>query len=259
LAFSKHLCPQQTLLRCEQVQHLKKFAGEFDICQVACRHVLPIANRGGVHEAASSAYAGTQIGEILSRDDVKELVENVRKTSPAVVEELIPDKLGYGELQAVLRNLLREGVGVRNKPAILEVLADHVGKTKDLEALGELVRQRLGRALCELHADRQGTIHAVTLDPEIESRLAAAVGSAPNPELPPVSPAYLQRLVEKIGESVGRAARGGTDVVLLARSSVRRFLGELVRASLPKLAVLSYNEVVPARGVETMAIVKLED
>ena len=201
----------------------------------------------------------TQIGEILSRDDVKELVENVRRTSPAVVEELIPDKLGYGELQAVLRNLLREGVGVRNMPAILEVLADHVGRTKDLEALTELVRQRLGRALCELHADRQGTIHAVTLDPEIEARLAAAVGSAPNPELPPVSPAYLQRLVEKIGESVGRAARGGTEVVLLARSSVRRFLGELVRASLPKLAVLSYNEVVPARGVETMAIVKLED
>ena len=200
-----------------------------------------------------------QIGEILSRDDVKELVENVRKTAPAVVEELIPDKLGYGELQTVLRNLLREGVGVRNMPAILEVLADNLAKTKDLEALTELVRQRLGRALCELHADRQGTIHAVTLDPEIESRLASAVGTAPNPELPPVSPAYLQQLVERIGESVGRAARGGTEVVLLARSSVRRFVGELVRASLPKLSVLSYNEVVPAKGVETLAIVKLED
>ena len=199
------------------------------------------------------------IDEILSRDDVKELVESARKTSPAVVEELIPDKLGYGDLQCVLRNLLREGVAVRNMPAILEVLADNVGKTKDLETLTELVRQRLGRALCEKHADREGTIHAVTLDPQIESRLAAAVGNAPNPELPPVSPAYLQQLVETIAEHVGRAARGGTEVVLLARSGVRRFLGELVRASLPKLAVLSYNEVVPAKGVETLAIVKLED
>jgi flagellar biosynthesis protein FlhA len=199
------------------------------------------------------------IDEILTRDDVKELVEGVRKTSPAVVEELIPAKLGYGELQTVLRGLLREGVSVRNMPAILEVLADNAAKTKDLEALTELARQRLGRALCEMHADKHGTIHAVTLDPEIERRLAASTGAAPNPELAPVNPAYLQRLVEKIGESIARATRGGTGVVLLARSSVRRFLGELVRASLPKVAVLSYNEIVPAKGVETLAIVKLED
>jgi flagellar biosynthesis protein FlhA len=139
------------------------------------------------------------------------------------------------------------------------VLADNAAKTKDVEALTELVRQRLGRALCEMHADGEGTIHAVTLDPEIERRLAAAVGTAPNPEIAPVSPAYLQRLVQKIGENIGRATRGGTDVVLLARSGVRRFLGELVRASLPKVAVLSYNEIAPAKGVETLAIVKLED
>ena len=77
----------------------------------------------------------TSIDEVLSRDDVKELVEGARKSSPAVVEELIPAKLGYGELQGVLRGLLREGVSVRNMPAILEVLADHVPKTKDVEAL----------------------------------------------------------------------------------------------------------------------------
>ena len=198
------------------------------------------------------------IGEILSRDDVKSLVENVKKTAPAVVEELIPEKLGYGELQAILRNLLREGVAIRNMPAILEVIADNLGKTKDIETLTEFVRQRLGRSLCEMHADEAGTVHAVTLDPMIEQRLAAAVGQAPDPESPPVSPAYLQELVEKIGESVGQAAKGGVDVVLLARSGVRRFLGELVRASLPKVSVLSYNEVVPAKSVETIGIVTLE-
>jgi flagellar biosynthesis protein FlhA len=201
----------------------------------------------------------SSVGDILSRDDVKELVEAARSVAPAVVEELIPDKLGYGDLQAILRNLLREGVAVRNMPAILEVVADNVGKTQDPEALTELVRQRLGRALCEMHADRGGTVHAVTLDPSIESRLASAVGQTVDPEAPPVSPAYLQQLVEKIAEAVGSAARGGADVVLLARSSVRRFLGELVRGTLPKLAVLSYNEVVPAKSVETISIVKLEE
>jgi flagellar biosynthesis protein FlhA len=199
------------------------------------------------------------LGEVLSRDDVKELVEAARKVAPAVVEELIPAKVGYGEVQSILRNLLREGVGVRNMPAILEVIADHVGRTKDPEALTELVRQRLGRALCEAHADKNGTLHAVTLDPSIEARLAAAVGAGSDPEAAPVGPAYLQRLVERIAQSLAEAGKGGRDVVLLARSSVRRFLGELVRASLPKVSVLSYNEVVPARAVETLGTVKLDD
>jgi len=197
--------------------------------------------------------------EILSRDDVKEMVEHVKKSSPAVVDELIPGKLGYGDVQQVLRNLLAEGVPVRNLPAILEALADGLARTKDPEALSELVRTRLGRALCELHADRAGTLHAVTLDPAIEARLAAAVGATRDPDAQPVSPAYLQRLVERIGASVALASKSGKDAVVLARSNVRRFLNELVRASLPKVSVLSYNEVVPARAVETAAVVKLEE
>jgi flagellar biosynthesis protein FlhA len=197
--------------------------------------------------------------EILTRDDVKELVEHVKKTAPAVVDELIPGKMSYGDVQQVLRNLLAEGVPVRNMPAILEALADAIGRTKDPEALSELVRGRLGRVLCEMHADRSGTVHAVTLEPAIEARLAAAVGGIKDPDAQPVSPAYLQKLVERIAQSVAAASKSGKDAVVLARTGVRRFLNELVRASLPKVAVLSYNEVVPARAVETAAQVKLED
>jgi flagellar biosynthesis protein FlhA len=197
--------------------------------------------------------------EILSRDDVKELVEGARKECPAVVQELVPDKLGYGDVHRVLRALLREGVPVRNMPAILEGLADHAGKTKDAEALCELVRQRIARALVEQHADRGGVVHAVTLDPAIEARLAAAVGSQQDPDAQPVSPAWLQALMERVADSLAQATRGGRDAVVLVRSNVRRFVNELVRASLPKVSVLSYSEVVNARAVETAAIVRLED
>jgi len=199
------------------------------------------------------------LGDLLSRDDVKELVESAKKTSPAVVEELIPEKVGFGEMQGILRNLLREGVPIRNLPAILEVVADNVSRTKDIEALTELVRQRLGRVLVEMHTDRDGTLHAVTLDPEIEVRLAAAVNGSADPDTPPVNPAWLQDLVEKIGDRLAQAAKTGHDVVVIARSNVRRFLHELVQASLPKVAVLSYNEIVPARMVETLGIVTMED
>ncbi|MCC6408152.1 MAG: flagellar biosynthesis protein FlhA [Planctomycetes bacterium] len=199
------------------------------------------------------------VGDVITRDDVKELVASAKKVSPAVVEELIPDKIGYGEIQAILRNLVRDGVSVRNMPVILEVVADHVGKIKDADQLTELVRQRLGRAICETHADRNGTVYAITLDPGIEARLASAIGPHPDPESPPVNPAYLQKLVERVGDSIAQGTKSGKNVVLLVRSGVRRFLNELVRASLPKVAVLSYSEVVPARAVETLGIVKLDE
>ncbi len=199
------------------------------------------------------------IGEILSRDDVKEMIESVKKTAPAVVEELIPAKMGYGDVQRVLKSLLREGVSVRNLPAILEVLADNAGKQKDHDALAELVRARLGRMLCEMHADADGVVHAVTFDPEIESRLAAAVGPGKDPDAAAVSPAFLQQLMEQTGTVVAQATQGGKNVVLLVRSNVRRFLNELARASLPKVSVLSYNEVVPARSVVTQAVVRMEE
>jgi len=200
----------------------------------------------------------SSIGEILSRDDVREMIETVKKNAPAVVEELIPAKLGYGDVQRVLKALLRDGVSVRNLPAILEVLADNAAKVKDHEALAELVRARLGRMLCEMHADSDGIVHAVTFDPEIENRLAAAVSGARDPDAPPVSPAFLQQLMEQTGTVVAQATQGGKNVVLLVRSNVRRFLNELARASLPKVAVLSYNEVVPARSVVTQAVVRME-
>ncbi|HUR27031.1 MAG TPA: flagellar biosynthesis protein FlhA, partial [Planctomycetota bacterium] len=167
------------------------------------------------------------LGELLSRDDVKELVTSAKKIAPAVVEELVPARIGFGEVQAVLKNLLRDGVSIRNLPAILEAIADHCAKVKDPDQLSELVRQRLARALVEQHSDKSGAVHAVTLDPALEARLAAAVGGQPDPRAEPVGPAFLSRLVGKIGEQIAHGTQGGKEVVLVVRSNVRRFLNEL--------------------------------
>ncbi|QDU70004.1 flagellar biosynthesis protein FlhA [Engelhardtia mirabilis] len=203
------------------------------------------------------------LGDILSRDDVKDLVENVKRVAPAVVEEVVPDRVGYGLLQQVLRNLLREGAPIRNMPAILEALADQSERTKDVDALTEGVRQRLGRSLCEQHADADGILHAVTLDPDVEARIAHAVGSGGPAEneaqSAPIGPAWLRELVERVEGSMSEASRGGREVVLLVRSNVRRFVSELVRASLPKVAVLSYGEVTAAGSIETQKIVRMDD
>ncbi|MFT5081665.1 MAG: flagellar biosynthesis protein FlhA [Planctomycetota bacterium] len=195
----------------------------------------------------------------MTRDDVMDLVENLKRSSPAIVEELLPDRLSYGELHQVLRNLLREGVSIRNMAIILEALSDNINQTRDTEVLSELVRQRLGRALCEQYADSDGTLHAVTLDPALEARLSASVGNRGDSDAVPVNPAWLQKLMENVAETVANATASGKDVVLLVRSNVRRFLHELVQASMPKVAVLSYNEVVPAKCVETEGIVRMDE
>jgi flagellar biosynthesis protein FlhA len=201
--------------------------------------------------------------DILSRDDVKDLVENAKRVAPAVVEEAVPEKISHGLLQQVMRGLLRERVPVRNVPAILEALSDHVERTRDPEALVELVRQRLGRSLCEQHSDPKGVIHSVTLDPDVENQLVAAVGGgAPagvEAAAGSVGPAWLRELVERVERGLSEASRGGHDAVLLVRSNVRRFVSELVRASLPKVSVLSYGEVSGAQNIETHAIVNMED
>jgi flagellar biosynthesis protein FlhA len=198
------------------------------------------------------------LGELLTRDDVKSLIETAKEVSPAVVAELVPERMSYGDIQHVLRNLLAEDVPIRNMSAILEALADNSDRTKDVETLTELVRQRLARALCDQYTSERGTLHAVTLDPAVEQRLASAVGTG-DPDGLPVNPAWLQGLMERVGEDIAQATQAGVDVVLLVRSNVRRFVGELVRASLPKVTVLSYNEVIPARSVETVAVVKMEE
>jgi len=200
-----------------------------------------------------------QLGDLLTRDDVKALLEGVKKTAPAVVDELVPNKMTYGDVQRVLRGLLREAVPIRNLPAILESLADAVSRTKETDALVEAVRQRLARVLVERHADREGTLHAVTLDPEVEARLTAALSGGRDAEAAAASPAWLHGLMERTASSLADAAKGGLDVVIVVRSNVRRLVQELVRASMPKVSVLSYNEIQPARTVRTAAVVRLEE
>jgi len=199
-----------------------------------------------------------QLGDLLTRDDVKTLVEGAKKTAPAVVEELLPQRMSYGDIQRVLRALLRESVPIRNLPAILEALADASVRTKETEALVEAVRQRLARVLVERHTDRDGTLHAITLDPEVEGRLAAALSGGRDVDAA-ASPSWLHALMERTATLLAEATKGGHDVVIIVRSNVRRFVHELVRASMPKVSVLSYNEIHPALAVRTAAVVRLEE
>ncbi len=188
-------------------------------------------------------------GELLSRDDVKSLVDNLKKTSPAVVDELIPGQLTLGQVQRILSSLLREAVPIRNLQTILESLADACIDTKDPQRLVEQVRSRLARTIVEPHLDAQGTLHAAFLEPELERKLAEAMAGGDG--IANLPGGFLGRFVDSTANALAAMARAGRDPVLITRATLRPFLAEAITGVIPNAAVLSYQETGPAKRIET--------
>lgn len=188
-------------------------------------------------------------GELLSRDDVKALVDNLKEQAPAIVEELIPNQLSLGQVQRILSGLLKEGVPIRNLQTILEGLADASVETKDAQKLTEHVRARLARTICEPHLDPTGTLHAVFLDPDLERNLSDALSG--NDGVNNLPQGFLGKFVDSTAEALSAMAREGRDPVLVTRASLRPFLAEAVAGVIPNAAVLSYQETSAAKKVET--------
>jgi len=192
-----------------------------------------------------------QAGLLLTRDDVKALVENVRKESPAVVDDLVPNHLSYGDLHRVLRALLAERVSIKNLATILEVVSEHVGQTKDPDALAELARRRLARTVVEPYLDDEGILKVVTLDPALERSLVEVAKNQESGEGAGLVRVALDRILGEVRRLVER----GQEAVVLVRAEARAFLRDLLRNVAPRAAVLSYAEAAAARRVEPVAVV----
>ena len=192
--------------------------------------------------------------EILTREDAQQLVDKVKEHAPTVVAELVPDVLGLGEVQSVLQNLLRERIPIRNLPAILEVLADHGKKVKDPDQLTELVRQRLGRVLCEIHGGKSKALACIVIDPQLEGAIEGELIGQSTGEM---SAAVLQRIQENAAENFTAAIQAGHDPVILTRVSIRRYVADMLYGLKPRIPVLSYNEVSYASKVEPVGQISI--
>jgi flagellar biosynthesis protein FlhA len=195
--------------------------------------------------------------EILSREDVQAAMDRVKETDESVVTELVPDVLPLGIVQKVLSNLLRERLPCRNLPVILEVLTDHGRAIKDPNQLTELVRQRMGRLICEIHSDDDGKIAALTFEPALEQLLADSFAGEPGAR--EVTPGMLRRIQDTAVEAWGSALSKGLEPVILVRAGLRRHIADLFIRLKPPIAVLSFTEIIHARGVESAGTVELSD
>jgi flagellar biosynthesis protein FlhA len=197
----------------------------------------------------------THADELLTRDATKHLVQELKKTAPAAVEELIPGVMKLSELQQVLQMLLREQVPIRQLALVLETLGDNGPSGKDPIWLTEQVRQRLARTISWQYRDRQGQIQVVTLDPSLEEQISGAVQHADRGLLIRMSPGAVERICALIADGSQKLRARGRPEVLLVSPHIRPAVRQLTAAALPQLVVLSYHEVTRETKIEAVGMV----
>jgi flagellar biosynthesis protein FlhA len=184
--------------------------------------------------------------EVLTRQDVRRLVDNLRATAEALIDEAIPGLMTIGDLQKILQNLLKERVPIRNLELIIEAMADYVRVTKDYDLLTEYVRQRLARTICTEHSDEEGVVHVMALGAEIESLMADAVTATETGSVYcALSPDDSRRVVESVARATEEMAKRGHEPVIVCTTQVRLHLRRLLERQLPNVVILSYAEIVP--------------
>ena len=195
--------------------------------------------------------------ELLTRQETKKLLDGLKETNAAAVEEVVPEQLSLGEVQRVLQALLREGVPIRDLGAIVEEIGDKSRLTRDPAVLAEYARAALGRTITAPHLDGAMRLRAISLDPAIEQEIGESLAQTPDGEQLAMEPSRAQALVAALGRQLDSALAQGARPVLLCSGRARRHLRRLCEQSLPQLTVCSYNEIVPGVRVENMGVVQV--
>ena len=200
--------------------------------------------------------------EILSREEVNHLLEQLKSKSPKLVEETVPGVVKAVELQKVLQNLLRERIPIRDLEAIVETLGEWAAHTKDIDVLTEYVRNTLRRTISRLYAeqDKNGKfrLFCVTLDPVVGDLINGYIDRGPGGTTMSVPPQVANEIAAAVGKTAEPLLAAGHQLVVLTAPTVRAGLKQILAGHLPNVAVLSYNEVVEDLDVESMGLIQLE-
>jgi flagellar biosynthesis protein FlhA len=194
--------------------------------------------------------------ELLSRQDVKMLIDMVKQSDPVVVDELTAQNVSAGEVQRVLQALLEEGVAIRDLVRIFEVVSERARVTKDPEALAEAVRAALGPAISAAHA-REGKLPVITLEPLVEHQLAASLQRGEQGSFLQVDPATAEALAIAVAREAEQAEARGVEPIFACAAQLRPALRRLLRNAAPRLAVLSYSELGTHLELETVGVVNI--
>ncbi len=195
--------------------------------------------------------------ELIGRQEVKSLIENMRETAPAVVEELVPNLMTIGEVQKVLMKLLKEKVSIRNLLAILETLADYSTQTKDADLLTEYVRQSLSRQITLQYATQKEPLQVITAGASLEKKFADSVHRTEQGNYLSIDPESSQTIFQRITEQAAQLQQTGVQPILLTSPAIRIYMRQFVERFAPDLPVLSYNELEPEIEIQSVGVVNI--
>ncbi|MFN2341267.1 MAG: flagellar biosynthesis protein FlhA [Halanaerobium sp.] len=194
--------------------------------------------------------------ELLGREEVKKLIDNVKEENEAVVDELMPDLMNLGEIQKILQNLLWENIPIKNLVLILETLADHAARTKDQTILTEYVRQGLSRQISKQFTDQENNLDVFTIDPQKEEKLANSLEQSDQGNYLSLQPAEAQNLINSIVQQAKELLEQGKEPILLTSPMIRRPIKEMVHRTFSDLTVLSFNELESDVDLQVQGVVK---
>ena len=185
----------------------------------------------------------SHIAELLTRQDVQNLVNNLKESNPVIVDELIPKLLGLGEIQKVLQNLLSEGISIRDLLTIFETLADHAQTTRDTDVLTEYVRQGLKRAISSKYFPANETTSVITLDPAVEQEIMSSVKQTEQGSYLSLDPDRIKAIIKSVETEIGKLESLGKSAIIITSPIVRMYFKKMTEDYFKDLIVLSYNEV----------------
>ena len=185
----------------------------------------------------------SHIAEFLTRQDVQNLVDNLKENNPALVDELVPKLLGLGEIQKVLQNLLAEGISIRDLLTIFETLADHAATTRDTDVLTEYVRQSLKRAISSKYFPANETTSVITLDPKVEQDIMGSVKQTEQGAYLTLDPERTKAIMASVETEVAKLESLGKNPIVVTSPIVRMYFKKLTEDYFKDLIVVSYNEV----------------
>lgn len=183
------------------------------------------------------------LDELLNRQDVQNLINNIQEANQALVQELVPKLLGVGEIQKVLQNLLREGISIRDLITIFETLADYAPTTRDTDVLTEYVRQSLKRAISNKYFGDNSSTSVVTLDPKVEQDIMNSVKQTEQGAYLSLDPDTTQNIMNSIKNEVDKLEKLGKNPIIITSPIVRMYFKKLTKDYFKDLIVISYNEI----------------
>ena len=195
--------------------------------------------------------------ELLGREEVRSLLDNLAVHHPKVVEELVPNVLSIGVTQKVLQRLLRERVPIRDLQTIIETMADYVAMTKNVDILTGYVRQALARTITKQHSDFNGDVTVVALSPEVEDAISRSIQHSEYESYAIVDPDIIQRLAAGLNKYIHHFTIKGIQPVILCSPQIRAHFRRLMERFFPNIAVVSHNELTREVNIKSIGMVEL--